>query len=129
MRRVLAMLLVLFFGLGPLTATLQADEAARLPACCRRHGAHHCAMAGEIGGRTVASAANLKPAWSAPSRCPLYPQRVFATASSQSAIVASLHAPAQGDMQRQLLEPAAPLLRSLPFNHRTGRSPPPSDRL
>jgi len=45
MRRTLSIFLVLFFGLGPVAAALHAEEDAGLPACCRRHGAHHCAMA------------------------------------------------------------------------------------
>ena len=53
MRRALSILLVLFFGLGPLTATLQGSDDSRLPACCRRNGAHHCVMAEEALARIV----------------------------------------------------------------------------
>ncbi len=47
MRRALAMLLVIGFGL-PLIAPAFASgpDEASLPACCRRNGAHHCSMAG-----------------------------------------------------------------------------------
>lgn len=47
MRRTLATLLVLVFGL-PLVAPAFLSVASRseLPACCRRNGAHHCAMSG-----------------------------------------------------------------------------------
>ncbi len=44
MRRGFSILLILFFGLGPLSAFVDGSEDASLPACCRRHGAHHCAM-------------------------------------------------------------------------------------
>ena len=47
MRRALVMLLVAVFSL-PLIAPLLASgpDDASLPACCRRNGKHHCAMAG-----------------------------------------------------------------------------------
>ena len=44
MRRAISIFLILFFWLGPLETLLPGGEDARLPACCRRHGAHHCAM-------------------------------------------------------------------------------------
>jgi hypothetical protein len=46
MRRLLALLLLAAFGLPVVAQALELtrDPAANLPACCRRHGAHHCAM-------------------------------------------------------------------------------------
>jgi len=47
MRRALSTLLLLAFSLpvvAPPFISMDADSA--LPACCRRHGAHHCAMTG-----------------------------------------------------------------------------------
>ena len=67
MRRVLAITLLIAFA-SPLVAPLfaaTADAQASLPACCRRHGAHHCGMA--VAGITATS-----PALSAPP-CPCYP--------------------------------------------------------
>ena len=72
MRRALSLFFVLFFGLGPLMATLDAGDDARLPPCCRRHGAHHCAMSDAMKARMV-QAASRTPVFTAPSRCPLYP--------------------------------------------------------
>lgn len=44
MRRILALSLLLLFG-WTLLAPLWAPSAeANLPACCRRHGKHHCCM-------------------------------------------------------------------------------------
>lgn len=47
LRKLLAIALVAVFGL-PLFSSLLAlragGEEARLPACCRRNGAHHCGM-------------------------------------------------------------------------------------
>ncbi len=84
MRRALAILIVLFFGLWPLTATLQASDDVNLPPCCRRHGAHHCAMAAIVARRQQGSA----PVFSAPSTCPYYPGAAVLVAPV-SALVAS----------------------------------------
>ncbi len=70
MRRGIAIFLALMFGVGPLSAALPGAEDASLPSCCRRHGAHHCAMAAvERDG---------KPFVSAPATCPYYPGPTFA---------------------------------------------------
>jgi len=68
MRRGASILLLLFFLLGPLAAAL-GDDAAGLPPCCRRHGAHHCSMA-RLRAAILASG---KPIVTAPSTCPSYP--------------------------------------------------------
>lgn len=69
MRRGFSILLVLLFGLGPLSAALGASEDSTLPACCRRHGEHHCAM--EISSNSATSGST--PSFTAPPRCPLFP--------------------------------------------------------
>ena len=67
MRRVLAMLLVAAFGFSPIApAVFAADPDAKLPACCRRGGQHHCAM------MASQSAPLSGPALRA-DRCGLYP--------------------------------------------------------
>jgi hypothetical protein len=87
MRRALSIFLVMFFGLGPLSTMLQADDEVRLPACCRRHGAHHCAMPDGALTRMVASTD--RPVLSAPSHCPYYPQGSCASLSSIHALTPS----------------------------------------
>ncbi|MDR3737943.1 MAG: hypothetical protein P4L40_02890 [Terracidiphilus sp.] len=72
MRRFLALLFVVFFGFGPLAAALEASDDARLPACCRTHGAHHCAMSAALRGWMLRSESRT-PGFTAPSTCPLYP--------------------------------------------------------
>jgi len=72
MRRVLSIFLILMFWLGPLAAILPASEDARLPPCCRRLGAHHCAMAMQMAARMAESASG-KPAFTAPLTCPFFP--------------------------------------------------------
>jgi len=67
MRRLLSILLLAAFAL-PLVAPMLAlaqDPDAGLPACCRRHGQHHCTMLDDRGSsahRVVAV-------------CPAWPQR------------------------------------------------------
>jgi hypothetical protein len=70
MRRGFSIFLILFFGLGPLSAFVDGTQDAGLPACCRRHGAHHCAMNAETirPGRSI----DPTPSFSAPPTCPLY---------------------------------------------------------
>jgi hypothetical protein len=71
LRRILAITLLIAFGF-PLVAPAFAattDPEASLPACCRSHGAHHCAMLHSI---LLALAA--KPAF-VPPPCPFYPTR------------------------------------------------------
>ena len=72
MRRGFSIFLVLFFGLGPLSALINGTEDAGLPPCCRRHGAHHCAMYARIMAMRAGLRVDPKPGFSAPSTCPLY---------------------------------------------------------
>ena len=72
MRRGFSIFLVLLFGMGPLSAMIPGSEDASLPACCRRHGAHHCAMNMQMAAM-MAKIADPRPAFSAPLTCPLYP--------------------------------------------------------
>ncbi|HWT65679.1 MAG TPA: hypothetical protein VN151_06160 [Terracidiphilus sp.] len=72
MRRFLAVLFVVFFGFGPLAATLEASDDACLPACCRTHGVHHCAMSSALRGWMLRTESRA-PSFTAPATCPLYP--------------------------------------------------------
>jgi hypothetical protein len=66
-RRLLSIALLLLFSLpliSPVLA-LTASSDRYLPACCRRSGAHHCAM-------NVPQAAGINLS-SIPQRCPAYP--------------------------------------------------------
>lgn len=80
MRRALSSLLILLFWLGPLSVVLPASAESRLPACCRRHGAHHCAMA------EMASQPNSRPAFAAPGHCPHYPDALAASVTVADAL-------------------------------------------
>ena len=122
MRRALSILLILFFGVGPLAALAGSDVEARLPACCRRHGAHHCQMNG-IAANEGTSGTN---AIGAPSTCPQFPTNAAAT-TAQYAIAAS-----PMGMPAMLAQPHSPVAgraaaRLSQIRTRTGRGPPPSD--
>jgi len=87
MRRGFSLFLILLFSLGPLVATVQGEDESRLPACCRRNGAHHCAM-------TMAQSASMALAAGqhiliAPSTCPRFPGYTFTVTSSVHALAAS----------------------------------------
>jgi hypothetical protein len=82
MRRSLSIALVLVFLLGPLAATQEAGGESRLPACCRRHGAHHCMMSEQMSGSG--------PAFSPPSHCPLFPEYGAVTLAPGHALAVSM---------------------------------------
>ena len=86
MRRSLSILLVLIFGLGPLSSTLEASEDLRVPACCRRHGAHHCAMSSRMAERIAESGETIL---TAPATCSSYPDSSAATISVSPALTAA----------------------------------------
>ena len=65
MRRFISIAMVLLFWLGPLSALAPGSDDSQLPACCRRHGAHHCAMSTDVG--SVAA-----HVFTAPAHCPQY---------------------------------------------------------
>lgn len=66
MRRFLALAILSVLGFGPMAWLLPGSEDARLPICCRRHGAHHCSMSMAEGGSSGT------PQLAAPSHCPQY---------------------------------------------------------
>jgi hypothetical protein len=67
MRRALATLLIAVFGFPLIAASIFAQAASDLPACCRRAGKHHCSMPGQrdsTGGPSVTATQ---------AKCPLFP--------------------------------------------------------
>lgn len=65
-RRVWATLLLATIGYWLIVPLILAGPDANLPACCRRNGAHHCAMAMDDGATGPAFQAT-------PERCPAFP--------------------------------------------------------
>lgn len=72
MRRALSISLIVLLWLPALAALLPGSEDVRLPFCCRRQGAHHCAM---DSGQNADSG----PAIKASSRCAQFPAELPAT--------------------------------------------------
>jgi hypothetical protein len=126
MRRGFAIFLILFFGLGPLAAALPASDDARLPSCCRRLGAHHCAMSMRVAV-TRAEPASGKPIVTAPATCPNFPGYTAARTSTIHALTASpaslpvllaqAHSPLAGRAAARLSQ----------IRTRAGRGPPASN--
>lgn len=99
MRRALSISLILLLWLPAVAALLAGADEARLPYCCRRQGAHHCAMG---ANEATAPGDGSGAAVSAPSRCPQFPATPAATtpaafvpvgAASGPALVAVLYSP------------------------------------
>jgi len=116
MRRLLSLVLLAAFGF-PLIAPVLAlgqDVESSLPACCRRHGVHHCSM-----GHAPSSA----PALS--ERCPSFPQP--STTPSQFNNAALLSAPQLISSQHTSLitqHPSATLRRTTHDSALYKRGPP-----
>ena len=120
MRRIFSISLILLLWLGPLAAVLPGIDESRLPFCCRRHGAHHCAMDGE-----TAQSGSSGPAVSAGSRCPEFPGTLAATILPQ--FVASFGAPHEPTSASGLHSSGATrrAARAGQLRIQTDRGPPP----
>jgi hypothetical protein len=121
MRRAFSISLILFFGFGPLAATLGASDDAGLPACCRRHGAHHCATSMSMAAAIMDTAPG-NAIFAAPAACPEFPAAAATTASQAmtaesvglSALLAQPHTPQAGRAAARLSQ----------IRTRAGRGPP-----
>lgn len=123
MRRIIALFLAVLFGLGPLMAAIEVSDDARLPACCRRHGAHHCAMSEAMMKRMV-DATSHEAFFTSPSHCPYYPGSSAANITPLNALTPSLaNLPA---LFAKPHSPAAAHVAALPSQIRTraSRGPP-----
>jgi hypothetical protein len=122
MQRVVGVFLILLFGLGPLAEALPANAESRLPACCRRHGAHHCAMAARMAA--AQSLPGSAPVFAPPATCPNYP----GTLAASTATIHALTAKAAGlpTLLEQALSPAHQRLAPRQCQHgaRANRGPP-----
>ena len=126
MRRSFSILLILFFGFGPLSVLIDSEDA-NLPVCCRRHGAHQCAMANRIGAMTAMmhdAASGKMPMASAPLTCPDYPGlSALFTAPAPALTVAGAGLPVLREQARiALADYAAP--QTIPVGIHAGRGPP-----
>jgi hypothetical protein len=125
MRRALSIPLILWFWLGPFAPMLETRDDARLPTCCRRHGAHQCASSMRTAAM-MADTASGKPIFTAPATCPAFPGSTAATTTSPHPLAAStvslpvllaqMHAHAAGRATARLSQ----------IRTRAGRGPPAS---
>jgi len=126
MRRGFSILLIAIFGFGPLSVLVDSEEA-NLPPCCRRHGAHHCAMYMRMVAMQRDAASGKMPLLSTPMTCPEYPgvQALFA-APVPALTAARAEAPVLREQARMALaEHAAP--ETTRTRAHAGRGPPPSN--
>jgi hypothetical protein len=129
MRRAFSIFLILFFGLGPLSAFVDSSPDAGLPLCCRRHGAHHCALYAQVkaaqimamrAGREIDPEAD----FSAPPTCPLYHGPMFSMLMPAHALTVS-----PASFRAELTRGSAPVFErmmafSRPSHAHAGRGPP-----
>jgi len=125
MRRPLAFLLILFFALGPLQGVLEASGDSRLPACCRRQGAHHCAMSEETRA-ALEWATSSTPAFSAPATCPSFPGFALGFSTPSHALATSVSTALVLLEQAHVALAAQADVRSFAHPTRSGRAPPSS---
>jgi hypothetical protein len=127
MRRGFSIFLILFFGLGPLSAFVDGSEDAGLPACCRRHGAHHCAMYAELMAMRAGRGIDPTPSFSAPPTCPLYQGPTFSILMPAHALTAAAAA-----VRAEFAQASSPAFEriaafSTPSRAYAGRGPPAVD--
>ena len=123
MRRGFSIFLVLFFGLGPLSVFIDSQDA-NLPACCRRHGAHHCAMAMRMAGMERDTTSGKMPFAEAPSTCRQYPGAfVFFAAPGPALTVAAADLP-KLHMQVHIAMAVSAAPDARPACTHAGRGPP-----
>jgi hypothetical protein len=129
MRRAFSIFLILFFGLGPLSAFVDSSADAGLPACCRRHGVHHCALyaqvkAAQIMAMKAGSGIDTAPGFSAPPSCPLYHGPMFSMLMPAHALTV-----APASFRAEFTRAPAPVFErmaafSRPSRAHAGRGPP-----
>lgn len=103
LQRVFALLLLVAISFPLISPLLAAPPSeSQLPACCRRHGKHHCSMKGMSGAKAAShEVRGIK------SKCPIYPdgKSVPVTASLSAGMPAAV-------LVSPVLSYASPLVQS-----------------
>jgi hypothetical protein len=86
MRRLSASVLLLLFSLSLIGQVAFADAGSKLPACCRRLGAHHCAM-----GHPGATSTGGSLFQAAGRKCPAFPSAPAVPVHSHSGLLPAGH--------------------------------------
>jgi len=122
-RRGISIFLLVLFWLGPLAAMLPASDDFSLPACCRREGAHHCAMSMDMAA-TASAPQGSSAALTAPRHCSNYPcNRTAWTTPVHALTVSFADLPLPfARAHKSALHRADPL--SVPISPLSGRGPP-----
>jgi len=126
MRRAASLFLVLFLGFGPLAGLLRSSDDARLPACCRRHGAHHCAMAMQMAAMLAQEASGKTPILTAPLTCPMFPGFLAGPSTPAHALLASAASLPALLVQAHTPPSASSTALARPLRPRAARGPPAS---
>jgi len=124
MRRGFSIVLMLVFGLGPLSTLVEGSEDSYLPLCCRRHGAHHCAMAMRRSARMRVTASGMMPMLSAPPACPQYPGLAAMFAAPGQALTVTVSEWAELAERAGVATRAPDEPREGPNRTHAGRGPP-----
>jgi hypothetical protein len=102
---------------------LDARDDSRLPACCRRNGAHHCAMSEDMQA-ALERATGSAPTFTAPATCPSFPGFALGFSTPSHALAASgSWAPVILEQARTPLAASADV-RTIGIRTRSGRAPP-----
>jgi hypothetical protein len=123
MRRASSIFLILLFGLGSLSVLIDSEEA-NLPPCCRRHGAHHCAMAMQMAAMMRDAASGKATTIGAPVTCPLYPGLAAIFAAPAPAMTASAAGLQMAQKQSGIAAGDSSTPSSTPTRIHAGRGPP-----
>ncbi len=124
MRRSFSIFLILFFALGPLSVFIDSEDA-NLPACCRLHGTHHCAVASRMAATMSHATQGKTPQAEAPMTCQQYPgASVLFAARGPALTVAASNLPQLHEQVRFALANYATPESTIAPSH-SGRGPPP----
>ncbi len=123
MRRALSIFLALILGIGPLAPIFGSSDDARLPACCRRLGAHHCAMSDAVK-TSQSEEVSQTPIFTASSHCPTYPQSAASTIAPIHALIQLIGSVAVPIGQDKIVVPSQIIARSGEFSKHSVRGPP-----
>jgi len=118
MRRALSILLMLLFGAGPLSFAFNLSDDISLPACCRRHGAHHCAMDAKQSQSAPGNTTKAR------SRCGQYPQHPNARTSSSPSASESYQTAELALQEFKCSAPVVTVITSIHLSSPVLRGPP-----
>jgi hypothetical protein len=125
MRRSFSILLILVFAFTPVSLLISGREDANLPACCRRHGVHHCSMT--VSASRSMMARGSTPGFSAPATCPYYPGAATVFSTPPPALTIAMALMPGLAPQAQIDAAAIAVLAAGPNRTHAGRGPPAVD--